>query len=126
MTTTTRAGKLCLAIQTNTDGRPCAWGAAPSEEEAREIAERQWARHGEVIGVDAAGHDIRTGCCYPGEERGPITLHWVDGITEVDGQLVNADGKPLATKTQDRIRRGINRYITRGLTTRELNKDGAK
>lgn len=114
--TDTRAGKLCLAIQTNTDGRPCAWGCAPTEADARAVAEAKWATHGEVIGRDSAGNDLRNGRCYPGEERGPITISWVDGITEVDGQLVRADGTPLATKTQERIRRGINRYI----------KDGAK
>lgn len=125
----TRVGKLCLAIQTNTDGRPCAWGIAPTEKQAVEIADAQWCKHGEVTGVDSDGNDIRTGYCYPGEERGPISVSWVDGVTEVDGQLVNTDGKPLATQRQERIRRGVNRFVNRtlgstptdrGMTAREL------
>ena len=51
-----------MVIQHNTDGRPCGWGLAETEEEAREIAERYWNNHK----------------CYPGEERGQLSVHDVE------------------------------------------------
>lgn len=51
-----------LVIIHNSDGRPCAWGLAPTQELARAEAERQWADH----------------LCYPGEERGQVTMNDMD------------------------------------------------
>lgn len=48
------AKDLILVIIHNTDGRPCGWGMAPTEEAARREAQRQWDHH----------H------CYEGERRG--------------------------------------------------------
>lgn len=103
-TTNQHAGKHCLAIQTNTDGRPCGWGLAPTEDKAREVAEAMWCRHGAVIGVDAVGADVRSGHCYEGEERGPVEIKWVDTVNEAARAV-------LPTTTQDNIRRGISRFM---------------
>ena len=55
-----------LAIQTNTDGRPCCWAKRPTAEAASKRAAELWVGHG------------GSGCgCYPGEERGPIEVHAV-------------------------------------------------
>ncbi len=53
-----------LAIQTNKEGRPCAWGIATTRQVARDEAERQWTKHG-WLGLG----------CYPGEERGEVLVH---------------------------------------------------
>lgn len=52
-----------LAIQTNTDGRPCGWAVAPTRQRARDEAESYWRTHGP-----------RGNGCYPGEERGEILV----------------------------------------------------
>lgn len=63
-----------LAIKTNTDGRPCGWGKAPTIEQAKQIADAQYARHGHPEGAG----------CYPGEQSsGCYQVHLVDA-TPVD------------------------------------------
>lgn len=53
-----------LAIQKNTDGRPCCWAIRTSSKAAEERAAAMWPNHG------------GSGCgCYPGEERGEIETH---------------------------------------------------
>ena len=46
----------------NSDGRPCAWGLACTQEAARDEAECQWAAHS----------------CYDGEQRGKVTANDLD------------------------------------------------
>lgn len=54
-----------LAIQTNSEGRPCGWGISELFGKsmpfvaAKEEATRQWDSH----------------CCYPGEEKGEMVIH---------------------------------------------------
>lgn len=55
-----------LAIQTNSEGRPCCWAQRATAEAARKRAAELWDGHG------------GSGCgCYPGEERGEIVVHAV-------------------------------------------------
>jgi hypothetical protein len=60
-----------VAIQTNGEGRPCAWGAAElsdpnAKQAAKAEATRQWDAHQ----------------CYPGERKGEWILHIVEGVEE--------------------------------------------
>lgn len=63
-----------LAIQANSDGRPCAWGLVAIEpgskrnekKMAKEEAARQWEKH----------------ACYPGERKGELLLHCLEDINE--------------------------------------------
>lgn len=50
---------MILAVQTNSEARPCGWGLARTEKAAREEAERQWKTHE----------------CYPGEEKGQLVVY---------------------------------------------------
>lgn len=52
-----------LAIQHNAEGRPCGWGLATSTEAAKAEAKRQYDSHG------FEGHG-----CYPGEEKGEMSV----------------------------------------------------
>lgn len=54
-----------MVVQPNSDGRPCAWGVASSEHEARAEAGRQWDTHGHPPGEG----------CYPGERKGKPIVH---------------------------------------------------
>ncbi len=58
-----------LAIQTNSDGRPCGWGVASTRQAARDEAERQWKAHGS---------------CYQGELRGDVIVHELGEATDAD------------------------------------------
>ena len=60
----------CMAVATNSEGRPCGWAVAPTEAKAREVAERMWEGHGAV----RHGEHYH---CYPGEARGPVKITWV-------------------------------------------------
>jgi len=48
-----------MVIQSNSDGRPCGWGVAPTKAQAEAEARRQWDAHR----------------CYPGESRGAVAVH---------------------------------------------------
>jgi len=60
------AGKW-LAIQPNSEGRPCGWGSSVDKHAAELEATRQWMSH---------GHPEGSGC-YPGEKRGRMTVRLV-------------------------------------------------
>lgn len=51
-----RSSPRFLAIQENSDGRPCGWGASDRLATAEQMASRQYGDH----------------CCYPGETPGPL------------------------------------------------------
>jgi hypothetical protein len=62
-----------LFVQTNSEGRPCAWGQSPDFALAKQEAERQWQCHG----------DCGRGACYPGEERGALQVTIFDDERKV-------------------------------------------
>ncbi len=68
--------KKAMAIQHNTDGRPCGWGIANDVETASREAIRQYNNH----------------CCYSGEEKGELSFSLVDGPTpgEIDAASAKA------------------------------------